>query len=102
MHHKQSHVIIKLVVAYIYLEYVFSVIEIPHYSYAVYREFLRFLYVDQVSLPPEDAIGMNVCSCGSQWLCCDSQWHICEGMGPNSTYVNINRVIEEVKTYQSF
>ncbi len=34
-----------------------SVIEIPHYSYPVYRAFLQYLYCDSVDLPPEDAIG---------------------------------------------
>lgn len=34
-----------------------SVIEIPHYNYAVYRAFLQYLYTDKVDLPPEDAIG---------------------------------------------
>ena len=37
---------------------IFSVIEIPHYNYAVYRAFLQYLYSDKVDLPPEDAIGM--------------------------------------------
>ncbi len=34
-----------------------STIEIPHYTYAVYRAFLQYLYTDKVELPPEDAIG---------------------------------------------
>jgi len=35
----------------------YSVIEILHYSYPVYYAFLRYLYTDQLELPPEDAIG---------------------------------------------
>ncbi|KAK2182866.1 hypothetical protein NP493_331g00003 [Ridgeia piscesae] len=35
-----------------------DVIEILHYSYPVYYAFLRYLYTDQLELPPEDAIGL--------------------------------------------
>lgn len=35
-----------------------DVIDIPHYSYVVYRAFLGFLYTDEVNLLPEDAIGL--------------------------------------------
>ena len=34
----------------------FSTIEINHYSYAVYRAFLNYLYTDRIDLPPEDAV----------------------------------------------
>jgi hypothetical protein len=34
-----------------------SVIQIPFYSYTVYRAFLGYLYTDHIDLPPEDAIG---------------------------------------------
>lgn len=33
-------------------------IDIRHFSYAVYRAFLLYLYTDTVDLPPEDAIGL--------------------------------------------
>ena len=42
----------------LYFSNVFSVIDVPHYSYVVYRAFLQFLYTDRVDLPPEDAIGL--------------------------------------------
>ncbi|XP_072180243.1 RCC1 and BTB domain-containing protein 1-like [Diadema setosum] len=35
-----------------------DVIEITQFSYPVYRAFLEYLYTDQVSLSPEDAIGL--------------------------------------------
>lgn len=34
------------------------VIEITQFSYPVYYAFLKYLYTDQVHLPPEDAIGL--------------------------------------------
>lgn len=34
-----------------------DVIEISQFSYPVYHSFLKFLYTDQVELPPEEAIG---------------------------------------------
>ncbi|GFY75775.1 RCC1 and BTB domain-containing protein 1 [Trichonephila inaurata madagascariensis] len=33
-------------------------IDITQFSYPVYRAFLKFLYTDEVDLPPEDAIGL--------------------------------------------
>ncbi|XP_013780686.1 RCC1 and BTB domain-containing protein 1-like [Limulus polyphemus] len=33
-------------------------IEITQFSYPVYQAFLRYLYTDEVELPPEDAIGL--------------------------------------------
>uniref|UniRef100_A0A3P8V599 Regulator of chromosome condensation (RCC1) and BTB (POZ) domain containing protein 1 n=1 Tax=Cynoglossus semilaevis TaxID=244447 RepID=A0A3P8V599_CYNSE len=35
-----------------------DVIEISQFSYPVYHSFLKFLYTDQVELPPEEAIGL--------------------------------------------
>ncbi|XP_018584674.2 RCC1 and BTB domain-containing protein 1-like isoform X1 [Scleropages formosus] len=35
-----------------------EVIEIDQFSYPVYHSFLEFLYTDNVTLPPEDAIGL--------------------------------------------
>ena len=35
-----------------------SIVEIPQFSYAVYRAFLNYLYCDEVNLMPEDAIGL--------------------------------------------
>lgn len=35
-----------------------SVIEIPQFSYVVYKAFLNYLYCDEVNLIPEDAIGL--------------------------------------------
>ncbi|CAH1401548.1 unnamed protein product [Nezara viridula] len=34
-----------------------NVLEIEQFSYTVYRAFLRYLYTDQVDLPPEQALG---------------------------------------------
>lgn len=34
----------------------FSVVEINHWGYAIYKAFLKYLYTDQIELPPEEAI----------------------------------------------
>ena len=34
----------------------FSTIEVTQFSYEVYKAFLEFLYTDQVTMEPEDAI----------------------------------------------
>ena len=36
-------------------------VDIRHFSYPVYHAFLRYLYTDEVELPPEDAIGRTSC-----------------------------------------
>lgn len=36
-------------------------IEVHQFSYLVYRAFLEYLYTDTINLPPEDAIGKQMC-----------------------------------------
>ena len=35
-----------------------DLVKIHQFSYSVYRAFLKYLYTDEVDLPPEDAIGL--------------------------------------------
>ncbi|VDK51388.1 unnamed protein product [Anisakis simplex] len=35
-----------------------AVVEVPHYSYAVYRSFIRWLYTDELHIDIEDAVGL--------------------------------------------
>jgi hypothetical protein len=47
-----------------------SVLEMDQFSYVVYNAFLRYLYTDEVNLPPESALGeffrvgqIYICKC---------------------------------------
>lgn len=35
-----------------------AVVEVPHYSYAVYRSFIRWVYTDELHIDIEDAVGL--------------------------------------------
>ncbi|KHN86034.1 RCC1 and BTB domain-containing protein 1 [Toxocara canis] len=35
-----------------------AVVEVPHYSYAVYRSFIRWLYTDELHIDIDDAVGL--------------------------------------------
>ncbi|XP_073971825.1 RCC1 and BTB domain-containing protein 1-like isoform X1 [Rhodnius prolixus] len=52
-----------------------NVLEIDQFSYAVYRAFLRYLYTDQIDLPPEQALELLVLA---NAYCEDTLKKLCE------------------------